>query len=461
MSRIRLAAASLLVPLLVPGIALPAGAFFDEVRIQEVLTAWDYDFDMVDNTDFQFVELRGVSIGASNIRNTVLAAFDANGTYIADLAVVTVDLIPNRDDRILFATQQVMTETGFTDVQILPGLTASGMVCWGAPIELDPMSMIPFPPADPTTWDHRIPGNYIDCVAYGSFARAGTPVSTGAEGASLHRVFDSDDNDENFRCGTPSPQDLVFDSARYLNATTPCADPRFYTVSQPLSFSGTASNSDPMNPHRLAGSLRPVHNFDGFSEFPSCESEFAPCFQPLGDTVFFTFEAGPDTDDVRGIGGIVTNDSPGLLSAIQAGWLHDDDPMSTLKEPFSGLIFGHMYRGFSRALTWPFSPPSPLVNGDQSTILFVTYPTGSVERAIAADGGGFAAEAFAPPAAGAGSFETGVVGIVAVPEPHALLAQLAAIATLVAMCRRKSAPGRPTHSSRRRGGHDIEIALKG
>jgi hypothetical protein len=130
--------------------------------------------------------------------------------------------------------------------------------------------------------------------------------------------------------------------------------------------------------------------------------------------------------------------------------------MSTLKEPFSGNIFGHMYSGFSRGLTWA----TPLVNGDQSTILFVTYPTGSVERANAA-GGGFAAEAFGPPVAGSGSFETGVVGIVAVPEPHALLAQLAAIATLVAMCRRKSAPGRPTHSSRRRGGHDIEIALKG
>ncbi len=457
MSRIRLAAASLLVPLLVLGIAHPVLAFFDEIRIQEVLTAWDYDFDMVDNTDFQFVELRGLSIGASNIRNTVLAAFDANGTYIRDLAVVTVDLIPNRDDRILFATQQVMTETGFTDVQILPGLTASGMVCWGAPIELDPMSMIPFPPADPTTWDHSIPGNYIDCVAYGSFARAGTPVSTGAEGASLHRVFDSDDNDENFRCGTPSPQDLVFDSARYLIATTPCADPRFYTLGEPLSFSGTAGISDS---YRLAGTIRPVHNFDGFSEFPSCESEFAPCFQPLGDTVFFTFEAGPDTDDVYGIGGIVTNDSPGLLSAIQAGWLHDDDPMSTLKEPFSGLIFGHMYNGFSRALTW-FSLPL-LVNGDQSTILFVTYPTGSVERANAA-GGGFAAEAFAPPAAGLGSFETGFVDFVAVPEPHALPAQLAAIATLVvvAMCRRKSALGRPTPSSRRRGGDPIEIALKG
>ncbi len=393
-------------------VASPARAQLSAVRIQEVLVSWFGD------GDFQFVELRQLGGQAVNLDQTVLGAFGAGGVHLGDLGTVSsVGLA--RDDRLLFGTQEVANERNSVDVLIDPDLPAAGMLCWGAPVQMDGTA------PDPASWDHSDPANYIDCVAYGGYtgpipSTVGNPISRSPQGNSLHRVFDASDNLADFRCGTPSPHDQFFDVATYLMASTPCPDPRFYTLDEPLAFAGTASID---TSHDLVGTVLPVNSLDGFDEFPQCTTNSNPCFQPLGDTVFFRLEVGPGSDPIRGIGGIVTTDGPIRLSAPQAGWNPPDDPMSPLLVPDGGNNFGHGYNGFSRGVDWDVE----LVDGEQSTVLFVQYPVGSVERAIA-EGGGIAAEVFGP--SGTGSLET------TVPEPDALLAGLTA-APVVAVARRR------------------------
>jgi hypothetical protein len=284
---------------------------------------------------------------------------------------------------------------------------------------------------DPGSWGHSNPENYIDCVAYGGYSgpipsHVGTASLEDPQGHSMHRVFDTNDNDADFRCGTPSPQDILFDQASYLMASTPCEDPRFYTLAEPLPFTGTGSFD---MGHDLVGTILPVANPESIPGFPICADNSQACFQPLGDTVFYRLEVGPGSDAIRSVGAIVTNDSRIQLIAPQAGGMFPDDPMMpTGKQPDGSLIFGHIYGGFGFGVSFS----TPLVDGDLTTILFVHYPTGSVERA-AAEGGGIAAEVFGPP--GIGSFET---GFVPAPEPDALLAGLTAALAVAAARRRRA-----------------------
>jgi hypothetical protein len=129
------------------------------------------------NADVQFIELRLDAPGQTNLTNTRLTAFAADGTatelVLADHPVANGTTGAN----ILYATAAFQTATGILpDFPMPAGLPAStGMVCWGAPGVV--------PPA-PESWDFDKPTEYVDCVAYGAYAAitrpaSGTPTSLG------------------------------------------------------------------------------------------------------------------------------------------------------------------------------------------------------------------------------------------------------------------------------------------
>ena len=120
---------------------------------------------------------------------------------------------------------------------------AGGMVCWGAPD--DTLA----PPADPGSWDHTNPANYIDCVAYGSFSGPtngfiGTPTPLNAEGHSLQRVSETHDNATDFACGDPADPENNAGTAASLAATVPCpVPPAVQTKAQQRCLVGLAKAS--------------------------------------------------------------------------------------------------------------------------------------------------------------------------------------------------------------------------
>jgi cysteine-rich repeat protein len=93
-----------------------------------------------------------------------------------------------------------------------------GMVCWGAP---------GISPPDPSTWDRTVFNNYVDCVAYGTYAGPsnaliGTPHPLDPVGHSLERVALGADNASNFACADPAGPENNAPTAASLPATTPC-----------------------------------------------------------------------------------------------------------------------------------------------------------------------------------------------------------------------------------------------
>jgi|GEM_PF-3131965 len=197
-------------------VASPARAAFHLALIGEVMTSLGEDASV------QFVEIELLFGGQTVTENSVLAAFDANGTYQGDVLVVPADLpaTAGAGDRWLMGTAAFETASGLqVDFEFAPGLVpGSGMVCWGAPGLVPP---------DPATWDHTDPANYVDCVAYGAFtgtppASVGTPTPLAPDGHSLRRVDETHDNANDFACGDPADPENVAGQTAALDATAPC-----------------------------------------------------------------------------------------------------------------------------------------------------------------------------------------------------------------------------------------------
>lgn len=185
--------------------ARPAGATFHFMSISELGAGF------LDDPNAQFVELRLDAPDQTNLATTRLTAFDKDGipTVLLETPSGVGDGTSGRN--VLYATQSFATATGLTpDFVIPPGvLEPSGMICWGAPP--DAMQH----PEDPATWDLDKPNNYINCVAYGSYAHAtrtssGTPSAlTPGDGVrSLTRIKNtsaSGSNDMDFELATAHP----------------------------------------------------------------------------------------------------------------------------------------------------------------------------------------------------------------------------------------------------------------
>jgi len=139
-------------------LARAAAASFHLAVIDEVVTRVDGDAGQ------QYVEIRMLAPAQGMVRNSVLAAFDAEGAYVADVLVVPGD-VPRAGAGIrwMMATEAFQQAQGFAaDFTIPAGILPleDGMICWGAPGVMPP---------DPASWDHTDPSRYVDCVAYGRF----------------------------------------------------------------------------------------------------------------------------------------------------------------------------------------------------------------------------------------------------------------------------------------------------
>lgn len=139
-------------------LARSAAASFHLAVIDEVVTRVDGDASQ------QYVEIRMLAPAQNMVRGSVLAAFDAEGAYVADVVVVPDD-VPRAGAGIrwMMATAAFQQAQGFAaDFTIPAGILPleDGMICWGAPGVIPP---------DPASWDHTDPSRYVDCVAYGRF----------------------------------------------------------------------------------------------------------------------------------------------------------------------------------------------------------------------------------------------------------------------------------------------------
>jgi len=167
----------------------------------------------------QFVEIRTTAAGQTVTTNSVLAAFDTSGAYIADVLVVPGNLSNGTSGiRWIMATSSFIGVT--PDFTIPSGIipTAGGMICWGAPGSVPP---------SPGSWDHTVPGNYVDCVAYGSYSgpinpHVSAPTPLTADGHSLTRVAAGTNDATAFACSDPATPTNNMPASGSLPATTAC-----------------------------------------------------------------------------------------------------------------------------------------------------------------------------------------------------------------------------------------------
>jgi hypothetical protein len=175
-----------------------AHAVFHLAHISELHTALDGDGGA------QYLEIEMEASAQTFVTDSVLYAWDCDGTPLGDLLVVPSDLA-NGGSGVRWIMATVSPIGGIAPDFVIPsaGMPAScGQVCWGAPGIIPP---------DPGTWDHTDPAQYVDCLAYGGYtgttrAGSGTPTSLVPSMAlSLTRISDTDDNATDFAldCATP------------------------------------------------------------------------------------------------------------------------------------------------------------------------------------------------------------------------------------------------------------------
>jgi hypothetical protein len=208
-----------LAALLLLALPRPAVALFHFSVIDEVMTSYDGD------PNAQFVEIRMLSGSQNRVDNTVLAKFDGSGNYEGDLLVIPADVTNSGNGvRWIMGTTAFEAASGIqVDFEFAPGLIqGSGMVCWGAPENL-------LPPMNPNSWEHDDPANYIDCLAYGTYSgpnpHGGDPTPLDADGHSLVRISETDDNLTDFACGDPATPTNNAGNSAELDATIPCPEP--------------------------------------------------------------------------------------------------------------------------------------------------------------------------------------------------------------------------------------------
>jgi hypothetical protein len=199
------------------GFVRPAGAVFHLTVFDEVLTSYSGDPTQ------QFVEMRMLSSLQNFVAHSVFAAFDDTGTYVGDLLVVPADVANSGPNvRWLIGTSAFQTASGLAPDFVMPaGIlpTGGGMICYGGGGGIVPIN--------PPTWSRTNFANYVDCVAYGTYAGStnaliGTPTPLDGDGHSLQRTGSTHDNAADFGCGNPSTPQNNAGTTVSLAATTPC-----------------------------------------------------------------------------------------------------------------------------------------------------------------------------------------------------------------------------------------------
>jgi hypothetical protein len=216
----RRTAAGIVAALMVLLVVRPSNGLFHLALIDEVMTSYGGD------PTAQFIEVNMLGASQNLVANSVFAAFNTSGTYVGDILVVPGN-VPNSGNgvRWIVGTTAFQTASGLTPDFLMPsGIlpTAGGMVCFGG----GGGSL----PANPPSWDRNNFTNYIDCVAYGTYAGppnflTGTPTMLNGDGHSLQRVSSNFDNATDFACGDPATPQNNLGTAASMPATVPCITP--------------------------------------------------------------------------------------------------------------------------------------------------------------------------------------------------------------------------------------------
>jgi len=193
----------------------PAEAFFHLAVIDEVMTSYDAD------PSVQFVEIKMLAASQNLVTNSVLGVFDSDGNFVQDVLVVPSN-VPNAGAgvRWIMGTSEFQTLSGLAPNFLISAdlPTAGGMVCWGAPGIIPPTN---------TGWDRTNFANWIDCLAYGTYAgpsniHIGNPTPLDAEGHSLRRISETDDNATDFSCVDPANPTNNASASASLDPTARC-----------------------------------------------------------------------------------------------------------------------------------------------------------------------------------------------------------------------------------------------
>jgi len=212
----RVGALLIVLALLVPAAPRTAHALFHLAVIDEVMTSY------AGNASSQFVEIRMLSGSQNLVANSVLGAFDASGAYIGDVLVVPGNVANQGIGvRWIMGTAQFQVDSGLIPDFIMPPgfiATGGGMVCWGAPGIVPP---------SPGSWDHTVPTNYVDCLAYGTYAGPanpliGTPTALDGDGHSLQRTTSTSNNQADFVCADPATPEDNNGASASMAATSAC-----------------------------------------------------------------------------------------------------------------------------------------------------------------------------------------------------------------------------------------------
>jgi hypothetical protein len=176
-----------------------ADALFHFAVIDEVM------FGKGGDPDQQFVEIRMNTSSQNFVQNSVLGAFNADGSYFGDILIVPGNVTNSGTNvRWIMGTAAFAAASGIQpDFTFTPvSLPATGMICWGAPGVSVPA---------PGSWDHTNPLNYVDCVPYNGYSAGNirfppaTPFGPGDGTSSLTRISQTSNTAADFALACPSP----------------------------------------------------------------------------------------------------------------------------------------------------------------------------------------------------------------------------------------------------------------
>jgi hypothetical protein len=215
-------------------------ALFHISAISEVLASIDGDESQ------QFIEVEMLFAAQNLVSNAVIASFDASGVYIEDILILPNDVaIGTNGGHWIAATSSFQSQHGVDADFTMPAKIplGGGMVCWGAP------SSTFLPPPNPASWDHTNPSNYVDCLAYGTYSGPtnhfiGTPTPLVAEGHSLTRRSETDDNAADFTCSNVATPTNNAGQTVDVDASTPCEVTRASGIQVTPNDKGVLVNKD-------------------------------------------------------------------------------------------------------------------------------------------------------------------------------------------------------------------------
>jgi hypothetical protein len=181
-----------------------AGASFHLAEIDELMVGYGGD------ADAQFVEIEMLAGGQNLVAGSKLTAFEASGAFSSVVLNVSGNVQSGSARRWLMATSEFVALSGVAaDFVFVAGLPASGMVCWGKPV------------------NQQNPADYIDCVSYGSYSgpanvHTAAPNPLSPIGFSLRRVAHTNDSSFDFSCSDTADPENNAGATTDLAATAPC-----------------------------------------------------------------------------------------------------------------------------------------------------------------------------------------------------------------------------------------------